>query len=80
MTSRQTNPEITPALSAQRLAGTFPGDLGVELTEITDERVRGREITLGAGEHGLALAADADEILRVLDASVADISDPEPVT
>jgi Cys-tRNA(Pro)/Cys-tRNA(Cys) deacylase len=44
---------------------------------IADERIRGREITLGAGEHGLALAASADEILRALDASVADISDPE---
>jgi 1,4-dihydroxy-2-naphthoyl-CoA hydrolase len=38
----ETNPAITPELSAQRLAGTFPGDLGIELTEITDERVRGR--------------------------------------
>ena len=38
---------------------------------IADERVRGRRITLGAGEHGLALAADADAILRALDASVA---------
>ena len=45
---------------------------------IADKRVRGREITLGAGEHGLALAADADAILRALGASVADISDPEP--
>jgi Cys-tRNA(Pro)/Cys-tRNA(Cys) deacylase len=45
---------------------------------IADERVCGREITLGAGEYGLALAVDADEILRALDASVADISDPEP--
>jgi hypothetical protein len=47
---------------------------------IADERVRGRTITLGAGEHGLALAADADAILRALAASVADISDPEPAT
>jgi 1,4-dihydroxy-2-naphthoyl-CoA hydrolase len=38
----QTNPEITPQLSAQRLAGTFPGNLGIELTEITDEHVLGR--------------------------------------
>jgi Cys-tRNA(Pro) deacylase len=45
---------------------------------IADERVRGREITLGAGEPGVALAASADEILQALDASVADISDPEP--
>jgi hypothetical protein len=47
---------------------------------VADERVRGREITLGPGEHGLALAVDADEILQALDASVADISDPEPAT
>lgn len=47
---------------------------------IADERVRGREITLGAGEHGVALAASADEILQVLAASVADISDPEPAS
>ena len=48
---------------------------------IADERVRGRKITLGAGgEQGLALAADADAILRALDASVADISGPEPAT
>ena len=47
---------------------------------IADERVRGREITLGGGEHGLALAVDADEILRALDASVADISDPDAAT
>jgi uncharacterized protein (TIGR00369 family) len=37
-----TNPAITPQLSAERLAGTFPGNLGIELTEITDEHVRGR--------------------------------------
>ena len=45
---------------------------------IADERLRGREITLGAGEHGVALAATAEQILQVLDASVADVSDPEP--
>jgi Cys-tRNA(Pro)/Cys-tRNA(Cys) deacylase len=43
---------------------------------IADERLRGREITLGAGEHGLALAASADDVLRVLDASLADVSEP----
>ncbi len=47
---------------------------------VADERLRGREVTLGAGEHGVALAVTADEILRALDASLADISDPEPAT
>lgn len=39
---RETNQAITPQLSAQRLQGTFPGDLGIELTEIGDDLVRGR--------------------------------------
>lgn len=47
---------------------------------IADERVRGHEITLGAGEHGVAVAANADAILQALDASIADISGPEPAT
>jgi 1,4-dihydroxy-2-naphthoyl-CoA hydrolase len=36
------NPAITTQLSAERLKGTFPGDLGIELTEITDDHVLGR--------------------------------------
>jgi Cys-tRNA(Pro)/Cys-tRNA(Cys) deacylase len=45
---------------------------------IADERVSDRMITLGAGEHGVAVAVNADELVRVLDAQVADITDPEP--
>ena len=37
-----TNQEITPELSVKRLVGTFPGNLGIEMTEVTDEQVRGR--------------------------------------
>jgi len=37
-----TNPAITTELSVERLTGTFPGNLGIKLTEITDEHVRGR--------------------------------------
>lgn len=44
---------------------------------IADERLGGREITLGAGEHGVAIAAAADDIAAVLGASVADISEPD---
>jgi Cys-tRNA(Pro)/Cys-tRNA(Cys) deacylase len=44
---------------------------------VADIRVMGREITLGAGEHGVAIAAEANDIVRALDAVVADISDPE---
>ncbi len=44
---------------------------------IADERLRGRQITLGAGQHGVAVALDADETLRTLAAVVADVSEPQ---
>jgi Cys-tRNA(Pro)/Cys-tRNA(Cys) deacylase len=44
---------------------------------IADTRLAGREITLGAGEHGIAIGAAADDVIRVLGATVADVSDPE---
>jgi len=45
---------------------------------LADERVSGREITLGAGQPGLAVALDADEAVRALGGTMADLSDPEP--
>jgi Cys-tRNA(Pro) deacylase len=47
---------------------------------IADERVRGREISLGGGRHGVALAVAADAALEALHATVADVSDPDPAT
>ena len=44
---------------------------------ITDERVLGREITLGAGEHGVAVAVRAEDVLAALNATVADVTEPE---
>lgn len=44
---------------------------------VADELVRGRRITLGGGAHGVAVGLDADAALTVLDATVADVSDPE---
>ncbi|HEY1639610.1 MAG TPA: YbaK/EbsC family protein [Streptosporangiaceae bacterium] len=45
---------------------------------IADERLAGRLITLGSGEHGVAIAAGADDVVRTLSASLADVTDPEP--
>lgn len=42
---------------------------------IADARMAGRQITLGAGEHGSAIALAADDALAVLNARIADISD-----
>jgi prolyl-tRNA editing enzyme YbaK/EbsC (Cys-tRNA(Pro) deacylase) len=44
---------------------------------IADARIAGREITLGAGEHGVAIAAAADDVIAILDATIADISEPD---
>ena len=44
---------------------------------IVDERVSGRQVTLGAGDHGVAIAVAADEMVTALGADVADISEPE---
>jgi Cys-tRNA(Pro) deacylase len=45
---------------------------------IADERIRGREITLGAGEHGVAVAVAAGDIIAALGATLADVTDPGP--
>lgn len=62
------NPEITPELSRTVLAGTFPGDLGIELVEITGDRVIGRmavdhrHLHPGGYVHGGAWTAFADTV------------------
>jgi 1,4-dihydroxy-2-naphthoyl-CoA hydrolase len=38
----ESNEAINVELSRERLAGTFPGNLGIELTELGDRIVRGR--------------------------------------
>ena len=86
-------PKLRSLLGVSRLsmpdAGTARDVTGYERGTITpfgatrpwpvvaDERVRGRRITLGAGEHGLAVALAADDVLDRLAATVADVSDPE---
>ena len=46
------------------------------LPVIADELMRGRTVTLGAGEHNIAIAVDADHLLPALDAVVADVTEP----
>ena len=63
-----TNQQITPELAAQALPGFFPGDLGIELTDIADDEVRGRmpvdrrHLHPGHYLHGGAWTAFADTI------------------
>jgi len=45
---------------------------------LADVRLAGREVTLGAGAHGVAVAVDADAALAALHAQVADVTEPDP--
>ncbi len=42
---------------------------------IADASIAGRVVSLGAGAHGVAMTAEADDIVRALDAELVDISD-----
>ena len=45
------------------------------LPVIADERIRGRTVTIGAGEHNSAIAVNADSLMAALAAQVADVTD-----
>jgi Cys-tRNA(Pro) deacylase len=47
------------------------------LPVVADERLIGREVTLGAGEHDVAVAVSADAVVASLSATVADVTEPE---
>ncbi len=61
-------PEITPELAARALAGSFPGDLGIEFVSIAEDEVRARMVVdrrhlhPGGYVHGGAWVAFADTV------------------
>lgn len=42
---------------------------------VADERIRGRRVAMGAGEHGYSAWVEGDDLITGFDALVADISD-----
>ena len=62
------NPAITPELSRSVLPGSYPGDLGIELTAIEEDRILGRmavdrrHLHPGGYVHGGAWTAFADTV------------------
>jgi Cys-tRNA(Pro)/Cys-tRNA(Cys) deacylase len=63
---------------ARRVTGFVRGTITplgsvTPLPVVADERVRGT-ISLGGGAHGTALTVEAEDLLRVLDATVADVT------
>jgi uncharacterized protein (TIGR00369 family) len=63
-----TNSQVTPERSRRALEGTFPGDLGIEVIEITDEMATGRmavdrrHLHPGGYVHGGCWTAFADTV------------------
>lgn len=47
---------------------------------IVDATVPGRTISIGGGGHGVGVTLEADDMIRVLGATVADVTEPEPVS
>jgi Cys-tRNA(Pro)/Cys-tRNA(Cys) deacylase len=48
---------------------------------VADERLRGTDISVGGGASGVTIVADGDAVIAVLDATVADVTEPEqPLT
>jgi Cys-tRNA(Pro)/Cys-tRNA(Cys) deacylase len=43
---------------------------------VADDTVTGRTISLGAGEHGLAVTVAGSDVVRALSARLADVTDP----
>lgn len=47
------------------------------LPVVADERISGRTVSIGVGEHGAAATLDGDALLAYLHARVEDITEPE---
>lgn len=44
---------------------------------VADERVREHRVSVGGGGHGVGFTLEGDDLVRVLGATVADVTDPE---
>lgn len=45
---------------------------------VADARVPGRPVSIGGGGHGVGATLDGDDLVRALDATVADVTEPAP--
>ena len=72
------------AAEAKRVTGYERGTITVfgsttAWPVIADERIRGRHVSLGAGQRGVAFLVPADDAMRAVGATFADVTDrPSP--
>lgn len=65
------------AVTGFRRGTITPFGTTTPLPVVADERVLGRRVSIGAGEHGVAATIDGDALVAHLGARVADVTDPE---
>jgi Cys-tRNA(Pro)/Cys-tRNA(Cys) deacylase len=72
-------PDASAALEATGYArGTItPFGSSTAWPVFADASILGREVSMGAGDHGFSAFVDADAMVKAFGATVADISDPE---
>lgn len=46
---------------------------------VADETLRGREVSIGGGAHGVAVAVAADAVVAAFGGTYADVTDPDPL-
>ncbi|HLT97645.1 MAG TPA: YbaK/EbsC family protein [Acidimicrobiia bacterium] len=46
------------------------------LPVIADARIAGRKVSIGGGDHGVGVTIDGDELIRITEATTADVTDP----
>lgn len=77
-TNRLSMPDAQQALEVTGYArGTItPFGAHGSLPVVADERLRGRDVAVGAGEFGASVHLRADDALAALDAIIADVTEP----
>ena len=73
--TRLSLPDADTALAVTGYARGTITPLGLSLPVIADERIAGREITLGTGKAGTVIALAADDLIASYDVIVADVTD-----
>lgn len=70
------DPDVAREVTGYERGTITPFGSRTTLPVVADERMRGRTISMGMGEHGAGVTVDADAVLAVLGAAVADVTDP----
>jgi Cys-tRNA(Pro) deacylase len=69
--------EAAKAVTGYERGTITPFGSATRLPVLADTHLVGRRVSLGGGAHGVGLTVQGDDVIRLFDATVADISDEE---